>query len=99
MVTMEKCKRKTLQCEILTLENKTGFTLSSRQNDDDKLVRLLALYSRRGHNIYPIYNNGMIDNVTIDEMPDFNNSDVAAYFITLYKLDEVHSYSEAFEDD
>ena len=97
MVTMEQGRKKSLQCRILTVENKTGILLSSIREEDPKLNSLINHYVRRSHNVYPVYYNDIIDNNTIDSIENFDSDDVQAYFITKYALSEQHNCNEDYE--
>ena len=82
-------RRKTIQCQLSRYEDSTGITISSSDKNDTKLAKILAHYSCRGHNIYPIYEDDIVDNVTIDD--DINNTKkIKAFFVTKFALKQQH---------
>ena len=91
--TMEP-KRKTLECQILSLEDTTGFTVGSPQKDDEKVDKIKKLYTIRGYNIYPIYVNNVVDNNTIEDIKSLDKENVKAYYITKYALKNKHKFDE-----
>ena len=94
MLSTIEPKRKTLNCGILNLEGSSGIMISSRLEDDTKIAKLLAYYSSRNHNIYPVYKNDVVDNVTIDDMDKDSFQYVKAFFITKSALSKQHTFSE-----
>ena len=94
MVKENEIREKTLDCQILKFEESSGIMLRSRRRDDNKLCKLLAYYDSRGRNIYPIYENGIVDNVTIDNMDTNKDKDVRAFFVTKETLTQKHNCSE-----
>ena len=96
MLTTVEPKRKTIGCQILSFDDATGIALSSIGVNDSKLARVLAHYSSRGHNIYPIYEDDVVDNVTIDDSID-DNKKIKAFFVTKFALKNQHRYEYGME--